>query len=79
MNDPRNLINTNKCKLLRTGKLSTLCPGLKYRIFEAPNGEIYVETFSCQSRIAFSLADFNRISEEELERFIYSSNQSVVR
>lgn len=77
--DPRNLIDTEQCRVVKQGELGVLCPGMQYTIYETPEGEVYGETATCQFRIARTMQDFQRITSYKLETIIYNADQSVAR
>ena len=77
--DPRDLIDTDLCRVVKQGELSVLSPGMRYTIYETPEGEIYGETATCQFRIASSMQDFQQITADKLERIIYNADQSIAR
>lgn len=79
LTNPRSLIDTDECRVVKQGELKLLSPGMKYTIYETPEGEIYGETATCQFRIAQSLQQFQAITDYRLESIIYSADQSVAR
>ncbi|MCQ2193979.1 MAG: hypothetical protein MJZ28_03420 [Paludibacteraceae bacterium] len=77
--DPKSLIDTKKCKLIKKGKLTSLSIGLVYHIYETPEGEIWGETLCSQILLCKTRKEYEEMPLDKLESRIYRAEMNVAR
>lgn len=76
---PRDYAVSEKCVLIREGKLNTLGAGMKFYIYQTPDGKVIGETLSSTFSIADTVEEYEKISKDELEKIIYSAEMTLAR
>lgn len=79
MINPRKTNDHEGCILIKQGELKTLCPGMKYYLYEHPDGSVYGETLCATFSVAKTKEEYERLSEDELESKIYNGEMSIAR
>lgn len=76
---PRKYNDHDYSILIKKDELKTLCPGMKYSIYEDEDGSIHGETLCATFDIAKTREDYEKLSEEKLEDIIYCGEMSIAR
>ena len=67
------------CVLIKTGKISPKLGHLIYNLYQRADGRIHAETICATTIVANSLEEYNALSEEEIDRMIYSGEMTIAR
>lgn len=65
--------------LIKKGELKTLCPGMKFSIYENKDGSIHGETLVATFDIAKTREEYEKLSEKKLEDIIYCGEMTIAR
>lgn len=76
---PREIKDSENCTLIKRGELKTLSPGIKYLLYEDPDGSIHGETICATFSVAKSREEYEKMSEEKLESIIYGGEMTIAR
>lgn len=78
---PRKMNDHEGCTLIKQGELKSLdpVPGIKYYLYEHPDGSVHGETMCATFDIAKTKEEYERLSEKEIESKIYNGEMSIAR
>lgn len=76
---PRKANDNDNCTLLKRGELKTLSPGMKYSVYENPDGSVHGETMCATFDIAKTREEYEKLSEERIEAIIYGGEMTIAR
>ena len=76
---PRKMNDHEGCTLIKQGELKSRYPGIKYYLYEHPDGSVHGETMCATFDIAKTKEEYERLSEKEIESKIYNGEMSIAR